>query len=110
MSSTLLWVLWRYAVHAGLVRADAGDEEVQLLTQRLTPGLGGYVILIAAGFFAPTAAVVGYLAIALYYVIPFRRFGRLRLLGPRRRRRDRPPARPGRTRRAAGQTAAYPPC
>ena len=87
-----LWVLWRYAVHARLVRADAGDEEVQLLTQRLTPGLGGYVILIAAGFFAPTAAVVGYLAIALYYVIPFRRFGRLRLLGPRRRRRDRPPA------------------
>ena len=37
LSSTLLWVLWRYAVHAGLVRPDAADEEVQLLTQRLTP-------------------------------------------------------------------------
>ena len=50
------------------------------------------MILTAAGFFAPTVAVVGYLAIALYYVIPFPRFGRLHLLGPRRRRRDRPPA------------------
>ena len=40
LSSTLLWVLWRYAVHAGLVRPDAADEEVQLLTQRLTPGPG----------------------------------------------------------------------
>ena len=88
VSSTLLWVLWRYAVHAGLVRADAGDEEVRLLTQRLTPGLGGYVILIVVGFFAPTIAVLGYLAIALYYVIPFRRYGRLRLFGPRSRRRD----------------------
>jgi uncharacterized membrane protein len=40
LTSTLLLVLWRYAVHAGLVRPDASDEEVQLLTQRLTPGLG----------------------------------------------------------------------
>jgi len=57
-------VLWRYAVHAGLVRPDAADEEVQLLTQRLTPGLGGYVILIVAGLFVPIIAVAGYLAIA----------------------------------------------
>ncbi|HEY5355025.1 MAG TPA: hypothetical protein VIK57_21485 [Streptosporangiaceae bacterium] len=25
LSSTLLWALWRYAVHAGLVRPDAAD-------------------------------------------------------------------------------------
>ena len=101
VSSTVLWVLWRYAVHAGLIREDAADEEVNLLTQRLTPGLGGYVILIVAGFYAPTVAVVGYLAIALYYVIPFRRFGRPGLFRRHRRRlrrllrlrrRDRPPA------------------
>ncbi len=92
MSSTILWVLWRYAVHAGLVRADAADEEVNLLTQRLTPGLGGYVILIVVGFFAPTVAVVGYLAIALYYVIPFRQFGRLDLFRRQRRQRGRPQA------------------
>jgi uncharacterized membrane protein len=49
LASTLLWVLWRYAVHAGLIRPDLADEEVQLLTQRLTPGLGGYLVLIVVG-------------------------------------------------------------
>jgi uncharacterized membrane protein len=42
VASTLLLVLWRYAVRERLVRPDAADEEIQLLTQRLTPGLGGY--------------------------------------------------------------------
>jgi len=68
----LLMVLWRYAVRAKLVRPDADDEEVQLLTQRLTPGLAGYLILIVAGLFVPIAAVIGYFAIAVFYIIPFR--------------------------------------
>jgi uncharacterized membrane protein len=72
LTSTLLLVLWRYALHARLVRPDAADEEIQLLTQRLTPGLAGYVILIVAGLFVPIAAVIGYFAIALFYIIPFR--------------------------------------
>ncbi len=88
LASTLLWVLWRYADHAGLIRPDLADEEVQLLTQRLTPGLGGYLILIVVGLFVPIIAVVGYLAIALYYVIPIRRWSRIRPFG--RRRRSRP--------------------
>ena len=37
LASTLLLVLWRYALGTGLVRPDAADEEIQLLTQRLTP-------------------------------------------------------------------------
>jgi hypothetical protein len=87
LSSTLLLVLWRYAVHANLVRPDMADEEVQLLTQRLTPGLGGYVVLIVLGLFVPVIAVVGYLAIALFYIIPFRRsFGHIHLFRRRRRR------------------------
>jgi uncharacterized membrane protein len=73
LTSTLLLVLWRYAVRRKLVRPDAGDEEVQLLTQRLTPGLGGYAILIVAGLFYPIVAVIGYLAIAIYYIVPSRR-------------------------------------
>ena len=76
LSSTLLWVLWRYAVHARLVRPDAADEEVRLLTQRLTPGLGGYLVLIVVGLFVPIVAVAGYLAIAMFYIIPFRRWRR----------------------------------
>jgi hypothetical protein len=35
--------------------------------------------------------VVGYLAIALYYVIPFRRFGQIALLGRWRRHGGPPP-------------------
>lgn len=87
VASTLLLVLWRYAVHAGLVRPDLADEEVQLLTQRLTPGLGGYLVLIVVGLFAPIVAAVGYLAIAVFFIVPVRvrDFARFR----RRRRQQR---------------------
>jgi uncharacterized membrane protein len=72
VASLLLLVLWRYTVHVRLVRPDADDEELQLLTKRLTPGLGGYLVLIIAGLFAPIVAAVGYLAIAIFFIIPFR--------------------------------------
>ena len=72
LASVLLSVFWRYALHARLVRPDAGDEEITLLTQRLTPGLAVYVILIGVGLFAPLAAVIGYLVIALFFLIPVR--------------------------------------
>ena len=52
----------------------SGDMiRVGLLTERLTPGLGGYLVLIVSGLFVPVIAVIGYLGIALYYIIPFRR-------------------------------------
>jgi uncharacterized membrane protein len=73
LSSTMLLVLWRYAVRAKLVRPDLADEEIELLTERLTPGLGAYVVLIVSGLFVPVIAVIGFLGIALYYIIPFRR-------------------------------------
>jgi len=49
IAAALLSLFWRYALHARLVRLDAGDEEITLLTQRLTPGLGAYVLLIIVG-------------------------------------------------------------
>ena len=72
LASTLLLTLWKYAVRAQLVRPDAGDEEIQLLTKRLTPGLVAYLVLIVAGLFVPIVAVAGYLAIAVYLIIPFK--------------------------------------
>jgi TMEM175 potassium channel family protein len=72
LASSLLMVLWRYALRDKLVRPDARDEELQLLTKRLTPGLTGYLVLIVAGLFVPVVAVAGYLTIALYFIIPFR--------------------------------------
>ena len=50
----LLSILWRYAVSEGLVRPDTADEEIQTLTTKLTPGLGGYVVMIVVGLFLPT--------------------------------------------------------
>ena len=72
MASVLVSVLWRYAVRERLVRPDADDEEVQVLTKRLTPGLAAYVILIGLGLFLPVVAVLGYLAIAVYFIVPLR--------------------------------------
>ncbi|MGH3418171.1 MAG: TMEM175 family protein [Streptosporangiaceae bacterium] len=87
LSSTLLLVLWRYAVRAKLVRPDLADEEIELLTERLTPGLGAYLVLIVSGLFVPVIAVIGFLGIALYYIIPFRRLSAGIL--PRRRKQHR---------------------
>jgi uncharacterized membrane protein len=89
LSSTLLLVLWRYAVRAKLVRPDLADEEIELLTERLTPGLGAYVVLIVSGLFFPIIAVIGFLGIALYYIIPFRRLSASILPRTRRGQRHR---------------------
>jgi len=70
--AVLVSVLWRYVVGAGLVRRDAADEEVQRLSQRLTPGLAGYVVMIGLGLFLPFLAVLGYLALAVLIMVPFR--------------------------------------
>jgi uncharacterized membrane protein len=71
LASTLLLVLWRYALRHGLVRPDTADQEVQFLTKRLTPGLAAYPVFIVAGLFIPVIAIIGYLGIALYDIVPF---------------------------------------
>jgi uncharacterized membrane protein len=73
----LLWVLWRYAVRAGLVRPDADDVEISELTVRLTPGLAFYGVLIVLGLFVPEVAVAGYLAVAVYFIVPLHRHSHL---------------------------------
>jgi len=72
IAGALLSVFWRYALHARLVRPDAGDDEITLLTHRLTPGLVAYALLIIVGLFRPVVAVIGYLVIALFFLIPIR--------------------------------------
>ena len=71
LSLTMLSVVWRYAAREELVRPDLADEEVRTLTRRLTPSLGGYVVMIVVGLFLPVLAVLGYLALALFILIPF---------------------------------------
>nr|WP_090344488.1 TMEM175 family protein [Mycolicibacterium malmesburyense]CRL76038.1 hypothetical protein CPGR_03808 [Mycolicibacterium malmesburyense] len=64
-------LMWRYAVWQRLIRTEAADADVKLITKRLTPGLAGYAVFIAAGVFFPIVAVFGYLVIAVYFIVPF---------------------------------------
>ena len=70
VTAALLSLLWRYALHVGLIRPDSTDEEVTLLTHRLTPGLAGYAVAILVGLFFPVVALFGYLLIAFFFIIP----------------------------------------
>jgi uncharacterized membrane protein len=76
IAGALLSLLWRYALHARLVRPDAEDDEITLLTHRLTPGLGAYVVFIIVGLFLPVVAVIGYLVIAVFFLLPISIRGR----------------------------------
>jgi hypothetical protein len=69
--SALVSLLWRYAVRERLIRHDIADSDVKMLTGRLTLGLAGYVLMIVLGLFLPVAAVLGYLIIAMYIILPF---------------------------------------
>lgn len=68
--SAVVSTLWRFAVRESLVRPDAKDSDVRMLTRRLTPGLAGYVAMLGTGLFVPVLAVFGYLAIAVYFIVP----------------------------------------
>ena len=70
LASLVLSSMWQWARHAGLVSSVSRDEEVRYLSHRLAPGLGGYVAILALGIFQPTLAVLGYLLIALFFMIP----------------------------------------
>jgi uncharacterized membrane protein len=87
LASVLVSVLWRYALREGLLRPDRSDDEVQVLTHRLTPSLASYAVLIALGLFLPLVAVAGYLLIAVFLILPIfhmRRRRRLRSTQPKR--------------------------
>ncbi len=66
----MLFVLWRWARRAGLVRDSAPDDDLETLDRRLTPGLAGYVAIIVVGLALPLAAVLGYLLLALFILLP----------------------------------------
>lgn len=69
-STAVLSLLWRYAVHAQLVRPSAQDGDLQALTRNLTPGLAGYAVLIGLGLAFPLVAIFGYLLLAVALMTP----------------------------------------
>ena len=54
------------------VQGDLADDDARAITAKLNPSLAFYAVTIAIGLLVPVAAVVLYLAIALYLLIPFR--------------------------------------
>jgi uncharacterized membrane protein len=74
LASVVLSGMWQWARHAGLVSDVDRDEEVRYLTRRLAPGVGGYVAILVLGVFQPTLAVLGYLAIAIFFLVPLGAF------------------------------------
>jgi hypothetical protein len=58
-------------VREGLVRTDVTDSDSARVTDALAPGMVGYVVMILLSLFAPTAAVIGYLCISVYIMVPF---------------------------------------
>jgi hypothetical protein len=58
ITGALLSLLWRYALHARLVPPDTGDEEITLLTHRLTPwGFVAMPVLSTSGSGKASSAV-----------------------------------------------------
>jgi uncharacterized membrane protein len=70
-------ILWHYAVTEHLVRQDKSDADLRALTSKLDPSLISYVVVIGIGLVQPKVAVVLYLLIALFVIIPFRAVARL---------------------------------
>jgi uncharacterized membrane protein len=77
-------IIWHYALWQRLVRKDNSEEDVRALTAKLDPSLASYVVAIGIGLWRPGIAVVLYLVIALFMIIPFRAVVR----EARRRRRS----------------------
>ena len=65
-------LLWKYGSSTHLVRADLEDSALHDVTTKLTPSLGLYTVAIAVGLAVPNLAVLLYLAIALYIIVPVR--------------------------------------
>jgi uncharacterized membrane protein len=74
----LIFALGAYARREHLYSHDQEGDELRRERRSLWPVIFGYAVAIVTGIFAPTVAVLAYLALALYLVIPFRDIRRLR--------------------------------
>jgi uncharacterized membrane protein len=73
----LLTALDAYAGREHLYAEGEADDELLTERRELGPVLSGYLIAIVVGLVAPTGAVVLYLAVAVFLVVPFRDVRRL---------------------------------
>jgi uncharacterized membrane protein len=71
-ATVVMSVVWQYAIRERLVHPDADDAQLAAISKRLAPGFVFYVVMIGLGLFLPVIAVLGYLAIAIFYLVPIR--------------------------------------
>jgi uncharacterized membrane protein len=82
--SAFIAIVWHYALRQRLVTKDNSEDDVRALTAKLNPSLVSYAVVIGLGLWEPKVAVILYLIIALFMIIPFRSV----LREARRRRRS----------------------
>lgn len=82
--SGFIAIVWHYALWQRLITKDNSEDDVRGLTAKLDPSLASYAVVIGLGLWQPKVAVVLYLVIALFMIIPFRAV----LREARRRRRS----------------------
>lgn len=70
LMSSVIGLMWRYAVRADLVDDEIDPEDIHAATKLLAPALGFYVVALAVGFFAPEVAVGIMLLAAVLFWIP----------------------------------------
>jgi uncharacterized membrane protein len=70
--SGFIAIVWHYALWQRLVTKDNSEDDVRALTSKLDPSLVSYAAVIGLGLWEPKVAVVLYLIIALFMIIPFR--------------------------------------
>ena len=73
----LLFALDAYARREHLYSQDPADEDLLTERRQLWPVLAAYVFVILIGLALPTVAVVLYLAVAVFLIVPFRDVRRL---------------------------------
>jgi uncharacterized membrane protein len=70
--SGFIAIVWHYALWQRLVTKDNSEDDVRALTAKLDPSLVSYAVVIGLGLWEPKVAVILYLVIALFMIIPFR--------------------------------------
>jgi uncharacterized membrane protein len=68
----MISVMWRYAASKHLIHSHVDDGEVKAMTAKTTPSTIFYGIALLTGILLPKTAMVFYLLIALFLLIPFK--------------------------------------
>ncbi|HEY7269258.1 MAG TPA: TMEM175 family protein [Dehalococcoidia bacterium] len=70
--SAITILLWRYAVAEQFIKRDTPEDAVRGVTAKLQPSIAFYGATVVIGLLVPVVAVILYLTIGFFLLIPFR--------------------------------------